>query len=362
MAIRAGTVLHQRYELTERIAVGGMGEVWKARDRTLNRIVAAKVLREDLVGDDVSLARLRTEARNSGGVFHPNVALLLDYGEQAGSGFLVMEYVEGEPLSQVLTRERTLPPARLLPILRQCARALHAAHEVGVVHRDVKPSNILLTPDGQVKLTDFGISLGVDQPAMTAAGMVMGTAQYLPPELAMGRPASPAGDIYALGIVAYESLAGQRPYTGANQVDIAFAHVTQPLPPLPPDVPAPVARLVGQMLAKDPADRPSSAAELAEQVALAEQAQEVLATLDAGPPRPLDPVLPAVRRVPASSAVWRWPSWRELAADRRWLTAVVIGLSLAAVLALTLGTLALGAASAGAGAELSTDRLTVRNP
>src|SRR5690606_22571896 len=254
--IRAGHLLKERYELTSRIAVGGMGEVWRAHDRLLGRTVAAKVLREDLVDDDASLARLRAEARNASGVVHPNVAVVLDYGEQDGGGFLVMEYVPGEPLSRLLARERTLPPHRLLPVLAQCARGLQAVHDAGVVHRDVKPSNVLLTPDGTVKLTDFGISLGVDQPALTAAGMVMGTAQYLPPELAMGRPAQPAGDIYALGVIAYEALAGRRPFTGATQVDIAMAHVTTPLPPLPDGVPPPVRELVSAMLAKDPADRP----------------------------------------------------------------------------------------------------------
>src|SRR5690625_3152021 len=210
MAIRAGHLLRDRYELTSRIAVGGMGEVWRAHDRLLGRTVAAKVLRQDLVGDTASLARLRAEARNASGVVHPNVAVVLDYGERDGSGFLILEYVPGEPLSKVLGRERTLPPHRLLPLLAQCAHGLHAAHEAGVVHRDVKPSNVLITPDGTVKLTDFGISLGTGQPALTAAGMVMGTAQYLAPELALGRPASPACDIYALGVVAYESLLGRR--------------------------------------------------------------------------------------------------------------------------------------------------------
>src|SRR5690606_2346242 len=169
----------ERYELTERIAVGGMGEVWRAQDLLLGRTVAAKVLREDLLGDAASLARLRAEARNASGVVHPNVAVLLDYGEQDGGGFLVMEYVPAEPLSELLDRDRTLSPQRLRPVLAQCAAGSHAAHQTGVVHRDVKPSNILVMADGTAKLTDFGSSLGAGQPALTAAGMVMGTAQYL---------------------------------------------------------------------------------------------------------------------------------------------------------------------------------------
>ncbi|MFD1505909.1 serine/threonine protein kinase [Georgenia yuyongxinii] len=259
MRPRTGLLLGGRYELTERIAVGGMGEVWKARDRRLGRTVAAKVLRTELVGDELFLSRLRTEAHNSAGLRHPNLAELLDHGEQAGSGYLIMELVPGETLADRLEREGTLTPRALLPILVQACHGLHAVHTSGVVHRDVKPANLILTPCGEVKVTDFGISLATNQAPMTAAGMVMGTAQYLPPEQAMGRAATAAGDVYALGIVAYECLVGHRPYTGSTQVDIAFAHVNTPLPPLPGTVPTPVRAVVERMLAKDPADRPASA-------------------------------------------------------------------------------------------------------
>ncbi|WP_345042766.1 serine/threonine-protein kinase, partial [Georgenia daeguensis] len=259
MAPRTGLVLGGRYELTTRIAVGGMGEVWEALDRRLGRTVAAKVLRPELVGDELFLARLRTEARNTAGLQHQNVAMLLDHGEQEGSGYLVMELVLGETLADRLDREGTLAADDLVPLLVQACRGLHAAHTAGVVHRDVKPANVIIRPDGTVKLTDFGISLGANQEPMTSAGMVMGTAQYLPPEQAMGRAATPAGDVYALGVMAYECLAGHRPFTGSTQVDIAFAHVNQPVPPLPASVPAPVAAVVERMLAKDPARRPASA-------------------------------------------------------------------------------------------------------
>ncbi|WP_324650195.1 serine/threonine-protein kinase [Georgenia sp. H159] len=367
MAIRARHVLRGRYELTERIAVGGMGEVWRATDLLLGRTVAAKVLREDLVGDDVSLARLRAEARNASGVVHPNVAVVLDYGEQDGGGFLVMEYVPGEPLSALLDRDGALPPERLVPLLVQCARGLHAVHRAGVVHRDVKPSNVLITPRGTVKLTDFGISLGTGQPALTAAGMVMGTAQYLPPELAMGKPARPAGDIYALGIIAYEALAGRRPFTGATQVDIAMAHVTTPLPPLPGHVPGPVRDLVTAMLAKDPADRPDSAEVVAQRLEQLMTDDTAEVPTPAAPLPPTEGSLPVPdesrrRRRPAPA--WRWPTWAELAADRLWLTAVGVGLGLILVLALTLGTLAMGGGAPASNAPETrpADRLTVRNP
>lgn len=258
-----GLRLGDRYVLQERIAIGGMGEVWIAWDDHLHRQVGAKVLRAEYVGEKTFLDRLRTEARNAARLSHQNIAAMYDYGEQAGSGFLIMELVHGEPLSTLLEHEGTLDAAQLLPVLAQAARALHTAHLGGVVHRDIKPANILLTAEGYVKLTDFGISLGANQPAMTAAGMVMGTAQYLPPEQAMGRPATGAGDIYALGVVAYEALVGTRPFTGDSQVDIAFAHVNQPLPPLPEDLDERVREIVVQMLAKDPEQRPRSGASLA---------------------------------------------------------------------------------------------------
>src|SRR5690606_40077082 len=158
-------------------------------------------------------------------------------------------------------------------VLAQACRGLHAAHTAGVVHRDVKPANVMITPDGVVKLTDFGISLAANQAPMTSAGMVMGTAHYLPPEQATGRPATPAGDVYALGVLAYECLTGERPFTGASQVEIAFAHVNEPVPDLPGWVPEPVGAAVTRMLAKDPGNRHSSA------LACAHQLEEVLSEM-----------------------------------------------------------------------------------
>jgi len=252
-----------RYRLVSRIAVGGMGEVWVGHDESLARDVAVKVLRAEFAGDAGFLDRFRTEARNSAGLSHPNIAALYDYGEQDGSAFLVMELVVGEPMSDLLDREPVLAPRRLLPILAQTARALHAAHVGGVVHRDVKPGNILLARSGRVKITDFGISMATNQVPMTASGMVMGTAQYLSPEQAVGGPATGASDVYSLGIIAYEALVGHRPFTGPTAVDIAVAHVNTPVPPLPDSVDPQLTELVMRMLAKDPERRPRSAASLA---------------------------------------------------------------------------------------------------
>jgi serine/threonine protein kinase len=258
-----GVSLGNRYRLVSRIAIGGMGEVWIGHDESLARDVAVKVLRDEFTGDEGFLERFRTEARNSAQLSHPNIAQLYDYGEQDGSGFLVMELVLGEPLADLLDREPVLPTRRLLPILVQTARALHAAHVAGVVHRDVKPGNIILSRSGPVKITDFGISTATGRIPMTDSGMVMGTAQYLSPEQAIGRAATPASDIYSLGIVAYEALVGNRPFTGPTAVDIAVAHVNNPVPPMPADVDPALSALVMRMLSKEPEDRPRSAASLA---------------------------------------------------------------------------------------------------
>ncbi|GMA33109.1 serine/threonine-protein kinase [Litorihabitans aurantiacus] len=276
MTPRAGVVLDGRYELTQRLAIGGMGEVWTAVEVESGQRYAAKVMRPEFAGEKLFLDRIAAEARNSRDLVHPGIARTYDAGVVGGLGYLVMELVEGETLSTVLRREGTLSPRTLLDVLAQTADALAAAHAAGVVHRDIKPGNLLMTADGAVKLTDFGISIGANQAPMTDAGMVMGTAQYLPPEQAMGRPATGAGDVYALGIIAYEALAGRRPFTGATQVDIAFAHVTEPLPALPAHVDPALRALVEQMLAKDPADRPASAA------VVAERARALRSDLDAG--------------------------------------------------------------------------------
>ncbi|RRD30150.1 serine/threonine-protein kinase [Actinomyces bowdenii] len=258
-----GLEVQGRYQLVERIALGGMGEVWRASDLRSGRAVAVKILRPELAGDEIFLSRLRAEATNSRGLRHPNLAVVLDSGEKEGTGWIVMELVQGRALSDIISEKGTLTPAEILPILAQVARALQVVHDSGVVHRDVKPSNILINREGLAKLTDFGISTGLNQRPLTASGMVMGTAQYLAPEQAMGNMATPAGDLYGLGIIAYEAMVGSRPFTGATQVDIAFAHVNDEIPPLPETIPAPVRELVLQLLAKKPADRPPSARDVA---------------------------------------------------------------------------------------------------
>ncbi|TFD29549.1 serine/threonine-protein kinase [Cryobacterium cryoconiti] len=258
----SGLTFGGRYELQSRIAIGGMGEVWKSVDLVIGRTVAIKILKDEYLGDPGFLERFRAEARHAALVNHEGIANVFDYGEEDGSAFLVMELVPGEALSTILERDHVLPADKVLDIVSQTAAALHAAHAAGLVHRDIKPGNLLITPEGRVKITDFGIARIADQVPLTATGQVMGTVQYLSPEQASGRSASPTTDIYSLGIVAYESLAGRRPFTGESQVAIAMAQINETAPDLPETVSEPVRNLVISCLAKNPADRPASAAHL----------------------------------------------------------------------------------------------------
>jgi len=260
--MHAGTMLANRYTLSSLIAVGGMGEVWRAEDGDLHRTVAVKVLKENATGNDTFLRRFRNEAKNAAGLAHPNIAQIFDYGDHEGTAFLVMEFVDGEPLSSILEKDRTISEARVVRILDQTAQGLAAAHAAHVMHRDIKPGNLLIFADDQVKITDFGVSRGMDQTTLTATGMVMGTAQYLAPELALGKPATPASDIYALGIIAFEAVVGKRPFTAPNAVDIAIAQVNEPVPPLPSSVSQGMQDLIGLLLEKNPRKRPHTANDL----------------------------------------------------------------------------------------------------
>jgi eukaryotic-like serine/threonine-protein kinase len=259
----AGLTFGGRYELQSRIAIGGMGEVWQATDLVIGRQVAIKILKDEYLGDPGFLERFRAEARHAALVNHEGIANVFDYGEEEGSAYLVMELVPGEALSTILEREHVLSTDKVLDIVAQTAAALQAAHAAGLVHRDIKPGNLLITPDGRVKITDFGIARIADQVPLTATGQVMGTVQYLSPEQASGHPASPTTDIYSLGIVAYEALAGRRPFTGESQVAIAMAQINETPPDLPVTVSEPVRNLVYACIAKNPADRPQTAAHLA---------------------------------------------------------------------------------------------------
>ncbi|RKR75811.1 protein kinase domain-containing protein [Frondihabitans australicus] len=274
----SGLTFGGRYELSSRVAIGGMGEVWQATDLVIGRTVAIKILKDEYLGDPGFLERFRAEARHAALVNHEGIANVFDYGEEEGSAYLVMELVPGEALSTILERDRVLPTDKVLDIVAQTASALQAAHAAGLVHRDIKPGNLLITPDGRVKITDFGIARIADQVPLTATGQVMGTVQYLSPEQASGHPASPSTDIYSLGIVAYEALAGRRPFTGESQVAIAMAQINETPPDLPTTIPEPVRRLVLSCIAKKPAERPASAAALAQAARALRRGDVVAAT------------------------------------------------------------------------------------
>ena len=259
----AGALLAGRYQLDHPIASGGFGDVWRGTDVVLARPVAVKLLRAEFAADPATLARFRDEAQHAGALAHENIVRVYDYDElgQERLPFLVMEYIDGPSLGEVLSGG-PLQPGVATDILAQAAAGLHAAHEAGLVHRDIKPQNVLLTAAGEVKLTDFGIARAMEAAPLTMPGTLFGTPEYLAPERASGGRGTQATDLYALGILAYQCLAGTAPFTGAP-LEVAMAHRDEPLPPLPPGVPDDVAGLVRRLTAKDPADRPVSAAQVA---------------------------------------------------------------------------------------------------
>ncbi|MDG4755093.1 protein kinase [Micromonospora sp. WMMD718] len=258
-----GVKLGNRYRLDERIASGGMGDVWRGTDQVLGRTVAVKSLLPALLDEPGFAERFRGEARTMATINHPGVVDVYDFGSDQHIAFLVMEYVEGDALSATLSRVGRLTPARTMALLAQAADALHAAHEKGIVHRDVKPGNLLVRPNGTLVLTDFGIARSDLVGQLTAAGSVLGTASYISPEQATGAVATPASDVYALGVVAYQCLAGRRPFEGDNPLEIAMKHVRDTPRALPADIPPQVRAIVERAMAKDPAARWPSAAALA---------------------------------------------------------------------------------------------------
>ena len=264
--VAQGTTLAGRYRLDTRIGAGGMGEVWRGEDIVLARTVAVKVLLPGRTDDPGFLVRFQGEARAMATINHPGVVDVYDYGihEVPGAGataYLVMRFVDGEPLDRLLGRLGSIAPGAAMELIAQAASALQAVHDQGIVHRDVKPGNLMVRSDGTLVLTDFGIARSDAASRLTDAGMVLGTAAYCAPEQAEGAPVTPAVDIYALGVVAYECLAGQRPFDGDTPVTIALKHIREAPPPLPPHVPPAIRALVERALSKDPARRfPGAAA------------------------------------------------------------------------------------------------------
>src|SRR5437588_498174 len=236
-----------------------MSSVYRAHDRLLERHVALKILHAQYTGDDEFVERFKREARSVAQLSHPNIVTVIDRGEDEGRQFIVFEYVDGENLKELLDRSGPLPVRRALELAIQVARGLAFAHQHGLVHRDVKPQNVLLNGEGKAKVTDFGIARSLDvERGMTQTGTVLGTSNYIAPEQASGRPVDAQTDVYSLGVVLFELLTAEVPFPGENFVAVAMKHINEPPPSLVekrPDVPLRLAAAVDRALEKDPADR-----------------------------------------------------------------------------------------------------------
>ncbi len=309
-------VIADRYELEKLVGRGGMSSVYKAHDRLLERNVALKVLHPHYTEDEEYVARFRHEARAVAQLSHPHIVTVIDRGEDDGQQFIVFEYIDGGNLKQLVERTGPLPARQAVELALEIADALAFAHANGIVHRDVKPQNVMLTPDGNAKVTDFGIarSLDVDR-GVTQTGTVLGTSNYLSPEQAGGKPTTPSTDVYSLGIVLYELLTGEVPFPGENFVAVAMRHINEPPPDLlekRPDVPLRLAAAVERALAKDPADRFDSMDEFAWEL------RQCLAELGSADTQPTfiapSPVLRQSRPDRARPPLRRWPLYVSLVA------------------------------------------------
>ncbi|HEY3410896.1 MAG TPA: serine/threonine-protein kinase [Propionicimonas sp.] len=257
--LRAGLVVAGRYRLIRHLASGGMGEVWQAVDQRLRRRVAVKTLHPRTAPQTSARGSLRAEAAHLAQVSHPNVLTVHDFGEDRGREFLVLELVEGPTLAEVVAREGPLDAECVRVVLLQLAGALEAAHTAGIVHRDVKPANVILHADGTVRLSDFGIAGRVGSELVAEVGEVLGTTHYLSPEQALGDAVTASSDLYSLGVLAHELLSGRKPFDKGSPIATALAHVTEVPPDLPAGTPDELATIVASCLAKDPRDRPASA-------------------------------------------------------------------------------------------------------
>jgi serine/threonine protein kinase len=333
-----GEIVAERYEVEELVGHGGMSSVYKAHDTLLERNVALKILHEQYNEDEEFVERFKREARSVAQLQHPNIVTVIDRGEEDGRQYIVFEYIDGENLKELLVRRGRLEAEEALAIGVEVARALAFAHEHGLVHRDVKPQNVLLNGDGRAKVTDFGIARSIDvDTGVTQTGTILGTSNYLAPEQAGGQPVDAQTDVYALGVVLYELLAGEVPFPGESFVAVAMKHMHEPPPNILDkrrDVPLRIAAAIDRAMEKDPGQRfPTMDAFAAElEASLAELDRDVLGDPDA------TTVMPALRRHAPRRHGSRWP----------------LGISLLAVLAvaaIVAGLLMLGDEGQGSAAQ-----------
>lgn len=274
----SGDIFAGRYEIEGRLGAGGMSTVYLALDNVLERRVALKILAEHLLEDEAFLTRFRNEARAAAGLTHPNIVQVYDFGEDEGHHFIVMEYVRGHSGAQLLRESGRLPVDEAVRIGCQACEGLGFAHRKGIVHRDVKPGNIMISDDGTVKIADFGIAKAAEQTRITRAGSVLGTAAYISPEQAHGEEATQASDIYSLGVVIYQFLAGRLPYESSSLTELALKQQNEeiePLPSLAGEVPPELDRAIACALASDPANRYENANQMGEALTRALAGEEV---------------------------------------------------------------------------------------
>lgn len=304
-----GTVLSGRYRLQAKLGSGGMSTVYLARDQTLDRDVAIKVMHREMSEQADQLERFRQEARAVAKLSHPNVVAVIDAGEDGGHPYIVFEYVEGETLKQRINRVGALDPQEALAYAIEIARGLTVAHSRNIVHRDIKPQNVLIDPEGRAKLTDFGISRQLEQDGMTATGRVLGTTDYVAPEQAMGQGVDQRSDIYSLGVVLYEMLVGQVPFHADSQVGVAMKHVNQELPDVQqrrPDLSAAAALVVERATAKDPDKRYQEVGELIDDLSTALEVEAARAGSSTGEATGILEALPPPKRRLSGRARWSW--------------------------------------------------------
>ncbi|MCU1354739.1 MAG: serine/threonine protein kinase with sensor(s) [Acidimicrobiales bacterium] len=308
MSNREQVVLNGRYELHRRVGRGGMAEVYLARDRLLDRLVAIKILFPEFATDPSFVARFRREAQAAANLNHPNIVGVYDWGKERGTYYIVMEYVDGRTISDILRTDGTIEPKKAAGIAADVAAALGFAHRKGVVHRDVKPGNVLITAAGEVKVADFGIARAMTSQGeedLTQAGSVMGTATYFSPEQAQGQTVDARTDLYSLGVVLYEMASGKPPFTAESPVAIAYKHVQEPVPPLRdkvPDIPPAYEAIVNKALAKNPDDRYPDGAAMRADLLRFREGRSVAAAGSASPglagADPADPPTSATMAVP----------------------------------------------------------------